>query len=114
MLRPDDRTAHDEQGRAEKNKSVEPKDMKAADEILPTAMPWAPVPYTLESWQPDQRMVFQAQSDWWGKMDNNVTEIVYTHQVRCDAHRGLVVGEVDMVLDPRPRDLGAACVPARI
>lgn len=92
---------------AEKNKSVEPKDMKAADENFAHRNAMGTGPYTLVSWQPDQRMVFKRNPHWWGKMDGNVTEIVYT-PIKSAATRiaALLSGEVDMVLDPTPQDLG--------
>ena len=92
---------------AEKNKSVEPKDMKAADENFAHRNAMGTGPYTLESWQPDVKMVFKRYPNWWGKMDGNVTEIVYT-PIKSAATRiaALLSGEVDMVLDPTPQDLG--------
>jgi peptide/nickel transport system substrate-binding protein len=92
---------------AEKNKSVEPKDMKAADENFAHRNAMGTGPYTLESWQPDVKMVFKRNPNWWGKMDGNVTEIVYT-PIKSAATRiaALLSGEVDMVLDPTPQDLG--------
>src|SRR3990167_5061832 len=92
---------------AEKNKSVEPKDMKASDENFAHRNAMGTGPYTLESWQPDVKMVFKRNPNWWGKMDGNVTEIVYT-PIKSAATRiaALLSGEVDMVLDPTPQDLG--------
>ena len=92
---------------AEKNKSVDPKDMKAADENFAHRNAMGTGPYVLASWQPDQRMVFKRNPNWWGKMDGNVTEIVYT-PIKSAATRiaALLSGEVDMVLDPTPQDLG--------
>ena len=92
---------------AEKNKSVEPKDMKASDENFAHRNAMGTGPYTLESWQPDVKMVFKRNPNWWGKMDGNVTEIVYT-PIKSAATRiaALLSGEVDLVLDPTPQDLG--------
>jgi peptide/nickel transport system substrate-binding protein len=92
---------------AEKNKSVDPKDMKAADENFAHRNAMGTGPYVLTSWQPDQRMVFKRNPNWWGKMEGNVTEIVYT-PIKSAATRiaALLSGEVDMVLDPTPQDLG--------
>ncbi|HOD32539.1 MAG TPA: ABC transporter substrate-binding protein, partial [Holophaga sp.] len=61
---------------AEKNKSVDPKDIKNKDETFAHRNAMGTGPYTLESWQPDVRMVFKRNPNWWGKMDGNVTEIV--------------------------------------
>ena len=92
---------------AEKSKSVDPKDMKAADENFAHRNAMGTGPYVLTSWQPDQRMVFKRNPNWWGKMEGNVTEIVYT-PIKSAATRiaALLSGEVDMVLDPTPQDLG--------
>ena len=92
---------------AEKNKSVDPTDMKAADENFAHRNAMGTGPYVLTSWQPDQRMVFKRNPNWWGKMEGNVTEIVYT-PIKSAATRiaALLSGEVDMVLDPTPQDLG--------
>ena len=91
---------------AEKNKSVEPKDMKGKDENFAHRNAMGTGPYTLESWQPDVKMVFKRNPNWWGQMDGNVTEIVYT-PIKSAATRiaALLSGEVDMVLDPSPQDL---------
>jgi len=52
------------------------------------------------------RMVFKRNPAWWGSMEGNVTEIVYT-PIKSAATRvaALLSGEVDMVLDPSPQDL---------
>jgi peptide/nickel transport system substrate-binding protein len=92
---------------AEKNKSVEPKDIKGNDENFAHRNAMGTGPYVLDSWQPDVKMVFKRNPNWWGKMDGNVTEIVYT-PIKSAATRvaALLSGEVDMVLDPTPQDLG--------
>ncbi|RYF01201.1 MAG: ABC transporter substrate-binding protein [Comamonadaceae bacterium] len=91
---------------AEKNKSVEPKDIKGSDENYAHRNAMGTGPYTLESWQPDVRMVFKRNPNWWGTMEGNVTEIVYT-PIKSASTRvaALLSGEVDMVLDPSPQDL---------
>ena len=91
---------------AEKNRSVEPKDIKGTDENFAHRNAMGTGPFTLESWQPDVRMVLKRNPNWWGKMDSNVTEIVYT-PIKSGATRiaALLSGEVDMVLDPAPQDL---------
>ncbi|SFD84354.1 peptide/nickel transport system substrate-binding protein [Paracidovorax konjaci] len=91
---------------AEKNRSVEPKDLKGTDENFAHRNAMGTGPYTLESWQPDVRMVFKRNPAWWGQMEGNVTEIVYT-PIKSASTRvaALLSGEVDMVLDPSPQDL---------
>lgn len=91
---------------AEKNNSVAPKDIKTQDENFAHRNAMGTGPYKLKSWQPDQRLVLEKNTNWWGKADTNVTEIVYT-PVKAVATRmaALLSGEVDLVLDPSPQDL---------
>jgi peptide/nickel transport system substrate-binding protein len=91
---------------AEKNKSVEPKDIKTKDESFAHRNAMGTGPFMVESWQPDQKMVFKRNPNWWGKLEGNVTEIVYT-PIKSEATRAasLLSGEVDLVLDPSLQDL---------
>jgi len=56
---------------------------------------------------PDQRMVMERNPNWWGKLEGNLTEIVYT-PIKSEATRvaALLSGEIDLLLDPSPQDLG--------
>jgi peptide/nickel transport system substrate-binding protein len=96
---------------AEKNKSVDPKDIKTKEETFAHRNAMGTGPYTLKEWQPDQKIVLVRNPNWWGNAtqgkDSNVTEIVYT-PVRAEATRvaALLSGEVDLVLDPSPQDMG--------
>jgi peptide/nickel transport system substrate-binding protein len=91
---------------AEKNRSVEPKDMKAQEETFAHRNAMGTGPYILKEWVPDQRMVLERNPNYWGKLDSNVTQIVY-NPIKSDATRmaALLSGEVDFVLDPTPQDL---------
>ncbi|MBS3995763.1 MAG: ABC transporter substrate-binding protein [Hydrogenophaga sp.] len=91
---------------AEKNNSVAPKDIRTKDENFAHRNANGTGPFMLKEWQPDQRLVLTRNAGWWGKMDGNVTEVVYT-PVRAVATRmaALLSGEVDFVLDPSPQDL---------
>jgi peptide/nickel transport system substrate-binding protein len=91
---------------AEKNKSVEPKDIKTKDENFAHRNANGTGPFVLKEWQPDQKLVLTRNPAWWGKAEGNVTEVVYT-PVRATATRmaALLSGEVDFVLDPSPQDL---------
>ena len=95
-----------DQGWAEKNKSVEPKDIKTKDENFAHRNANGTGPFMLKSWEPDVKLVLVRNPAWWGKMDGNLTEIVYT-PIKSEATRvaALLSGEVDMVLDPSPADL---------
>lgn len=95
-----------DQGWAEKNKSVEPKDIKTKDENFAHRNANGTGPFMLKSWDQDVKLVLARNPNWWGKMDGNVTEIVYS-PIKSEATRiaALLSGEVDMVLDPSPADL---------
>lgn len=92
---------------AEKNKSLEPKDIKTQDETFAHRNAMGTGPYMVKEWQPDQRLVMVANPHYWGKNPSNVTEIVYT-PIKSQATRlaALLSGETDLVLDPSPQDLG--------
>ena len=91
---------------SEKNKSTEPKDIKTKDESFAHRNAMGTGPFMVESWQPDQKLVFKRNPNWWGKLEGNVTEIVYT-PIKSEATRvaALLSGEVDLVLDPSLQDL---------
>ncbi|OOG40425.1 ABC transporter substrate-binding protein [Polaromonas sp. A23] len=92
---------------AEKNKSVEPKDIKAKDETFAHRNAMGTGPFMVKEWQPDQKLVLVANPNYWGKTESNVTEIIYT-PIKSEATRvaALLSGEVDFVLDPSIQDLG--------
>ncbi len=91
---------------AEKNKSTQPKDAKTKDENFAHRNANGTGPFILKSWNQDVRLVLAKNPSYWGKLDGNVTEIVYT-PIKSEATRiaALLSGEVDMVLDPSPADL---------
>ena len=95
-----------DQGWAEKNKSLEPKDIKTKDENYAHRHANGTGPFMLKSWEQDVKLVLVKNPNWWGKMDSNLTEIVYT-PIKSEATRvaALLSGEVDMILDPSPADL---------
>ena len=91
---------------AEKNKSVEPKDIRTKDETFSHRNAMGTGPYMVKEWQPDQRLVLVKNPNYWGNQPTNVTDIVYT-PIKAEATRvaALLSGEVDFVLDPSPQDL---------
>jgi peptide/nickel transport system substrate-binding protein len=92
---------------AEKNNSVDPKDIRnVTQETFANRNAMGTGPFTLKQWVPDQRMVMERNPNWWGRLEGNITEIVYT-PIKAEATRvaALLSGEVDMVLDPSPQDL---------
>lgn len=94
---------------AEKNNSVEPKDLRTKDESFAHRNAMGSGPFMVKEWQPDQRLVLVKNPNWWGwdGVETNMTEIVYS-PIKSEATRvaALLSGEVDMILDPSPQDLG--------
>ncbi len=96
---------------AEKNKSLEPKDIRTKDETFAHRNAMGTGPFMVKEWQPDQKLVLVQNPNWWGKAqyakEGNLTEIVYT-PIKSEATRvaALLSGELDLVLDPSPQDLG--------
>jgi peptide/nickel transport system substrate-binding protein len=88
-----------------KNNSVAPKDIKVKEENFAHRNAMGTGPFMLKSWEHDVKMVMTKNPAWWGKMDGNLTEVVYT-PIKADATRvaALLSGEVDLVLDPAPQD----------
>jgi peptide/nickel transport system substrate-binding protein len=95
---------------AEKNNSVEPKDILTKDETFAHRNAMGTGPFMLKEWQPDQKMVMVRNPNWWGWAagagNSNVNEVIFT-PLRSDATRmaALLSGELDFVLDPRVQDL---------
>ncbi|MBI5276423.1 MAG: ABC transporter substrate-binding protein [Burkholderiales bacterium] len=91
---------------AEKNKSVDPKDIRTKDETFAHRNAMGTGQYMVKEWQPDQKLVLVKNPNYWGKSDSNVTEIIYT-PIKSEATRvaALLSGEVDFILDPSPQDL---------
>ena len=93
---------------ADKNKSMEPKDIKTKDETYAHRHALGTGPFALKSWSQDQRVVLEPNPNWWGKSryPTNVTEVVYT-PIKAEATRtaALLSGEIDFVVDPSLQDL---------
>ena len=91
---------------AEKHKAQDPLDLKVAGDSFAHRNAMGTGPYMLESWQQNVRTVFKLNPHWWGQMDGNVTEIIYTPIKSATARTSsLVSGDLDLVLDPTPQDL---------
>jgi peptide/nickel transport system substrate-binding protein len=71
--------------------------------------------YVLKTREPDVKTVLVANSNWWGKREGNVTEVVYL-PIKQDATRisALITGEIDLVLDPPVQDLGSLKANAKL
>lgn len=93
-------------GWAEANKATKTQDFANKEESYAAFNTNGTGPFQLVSRAPDNKTVYKRNPGYWGRIEGNVQEIVYT-PIKSDATRtaALVSGEVDFVLDPSPRDL---------
>ncbi|MEP7058821.1 MAG: ABC transporter substrate-binding protein [Caldimonas sp.] len=91
---------------SEKNKVTKPLDFKNKEESYTSLNSNGTGPYMLVSRAPGIKTVYKRNPNYWGKIEGNVQEIVFT-PISNDATRlaALVSGEIDFVLDPAPRDV---------
>ena len=91
----------------EKHNVAEVQDYLAKEETYAVGHANGTGPYVLKSREPDVKTVLEANPKWWGKLEGNITEIVYT-PIKSAATRtaALLSGEIDFVLDPPLQDLG--------
>jgi len=91
---------------SEKNRVTKPLDFANKEESFTSLNSNGTGPYVLVSRAPGIKTVYRRNPNYWGKIEGNVQEIVYT-PIANDATRNaaLVSGEIDFVLDPAPRDL---------
>jgi peptide/nickel transport system substrate-binding protein len=91
---------------SEKNRSVEPKDIKTKDENHAHRNANGTGPFVLQSWQPDAKTVLKRNPNWWDKPSGNVDEVVFT-PIKAAATRtaALLSNQVDFVNDPPVQDL---------
>ena len=90
----------------EKNRTVKPLDFKNKEESHASLNANGTGPYMLVSRQPGVKTTFKRNPNYWGKIEGNVQDVVYT-PIGNDATRlaALISGEIDFVLDPAPRDI---------
>ena len=101
------RSAHDAQGVVdEAQRASKPQDFKNKEETFASRNANGTGPFMLKSREADVKTVAVLNSNWWGKRDGNVDEIVY-QPIKADATRlaALLSGEIDFVLDPPPQDI---------
>lgn len=53
--------------------------------------------------EPDSKTVLKRNPNYWGKIESNVQQVIYT-PIKSDATRtaALLSGEIDFLLDPSP------------
>ena len=84
-----------------------PQDFKNNEETFAARNANGTGPFVLRVREPDVKTVMVVNSNWWGKRESNVTEMIY-RPIKQDATRvsALITGEIDLVLDPPLQDLG--------
>jgi peptide/nickel transport system substrate-binding protein len=89
-----------------KHNVVKPQDYKNKEETFASRNANGTGAYILRTREADVKTVAVLNSNWWGKREGNVTEIVY-QPIKADATRlaALLSGEIDFVLDPSPQDI---------
>jgi peptide/nickel transport system substrate-binding protein len=89
-----------------KNKSENTQDYKAKEDTFASRNTNGTGPYILKSWEPDKQIVMTAYKDWWGKLDGNATDVIYT-PIKSDQTRvaALLSGDVDIVTDLPVQDV---------
>src|SRR6478609_30257 len=87
---------------AEENNVVEPTPVSATSPSYASLHENGTGPFIIESHQPGVKTVFKANPNYWGKMEGNLKEIIFT-PISSDATRvaALLSGEVD-VIEPVP------------
>ena len=90
-----------------KHNALRPQDFKNKEETYTARNANGTGPFVLRAREPDVKTVVVANSNWWGKRENDVNEVVFT-PIKQDATRisALITGEIDFVLDPPPQDIG--------
>ena len=89
-----------------KNNVARPQDFKNKEETYASRNANGTGQYILKSREADVKTVLVRNSNWWGKPEGNVDEIVY-QPIKQDSTRlaALLSGEIDFVLDPPPQDI---------
>jgi peptide/nickel transport system substrate-binding protein len=92
---------------ATKHNVLKPQDFKNKEETYASRNANGTGPYVLKSREADVKTVAVLNSNYWGKLDGNVNEMVY-QPIKQDTTplAALLSGEIDFVLDPPPQDIG--------
>jgi peptide/nickel transport system substrate-binding protein len=91
---------------AEKNRTQNVQDYAKKEETYASRNVNGTGPYMIKSWEPDKQIVLTHNKGWWGKLDGNVTDVVY-NPIKSDQTRvsALLAGDVDMVTDVPVQDV---------
>ena len=90
----------------EEHRVARPLNFKQQEESYASQHANGTGPFMLVSRQPGVKTVFKRNPNWWNKFEGNLQEFVYL-PIGNDATRtaALISGEIDLVLDPPPRDI---------
>jgi peptide/nickel transport system substrate-binding protein len=90
----------------EEHKATHPQNFAAREEMYTALNAMGTGPYMLASRQPDVKTVLKRNPAYWGKIEGNVQEVVYT-PIKNNGTRtaALLSHEVDFVLDPPSADV---------
>jgi peptide/nickel transport system substrate-binding protein len=93
-------------GWAEANKATKTQDFANKEEAFASRNANGTGPFQLVSRAPGVKTVYKRFAGYWGKIEGNVQEVVYT-PIGSGATRtaALISGELDFVLDPPPSDV---------
>jgi peptide/nickel transport system substrate-binding protein len=91
---------------AAKHNVQKPQDFKNKEETYAARNANGTGPFVLRSREADVKTAMVLNSNWWGKMEGNVNEVVYL-PIKQGATRlaALLSGEIDFVLDPDVQDI---------
>ena len=90
----------------EEHKVTKPQDFTNKEETYAARNANGTGPFMLVSRQPDVKTVLRRFPNYWGKIEGDVQEVVYTPIASAPTRvAALVSGEVDFILDPPPPDL---------
>ena len=91
---------------AEKNRAENVQDYAKKEETYSSRNTNGTGPYLIKSWEPDKQIVLTQHKGWWGKLDGNVTDVVYS-PIKSDQTRvaALLSGDVDIVTDLPVQDI---------
>ena len=83
---------------AEENGAVDPSSVKLGVRNFATTNANGTGPFKIKSRQQDVSTVLVPNPDWWGEVEHNLTEVIFT-PIKSDATRvaALLSGEVDMI-----------------
>ncbi len=90
----------------EDNKATKPQNFADKEEAYTAFNANGTGPYMLVSRAPDVKTVLKRNPNYWGRIEGNVQEVVYT-PIKNAATRvsALISGELDFLLDPPPSDV---------